>query len=132
VISLASLAAISFVAWVYLAFAHGRFWCGDQRLEGGERAPAKWPDVIAIVPARNESAVIERSLRSLLQQDYPGQFSVILVDDESSDDTAGVARACASAVGSDVPLQILSTSARPTGWVGKMWALETGVSAAGR
>ncbi|MDG2008423.1 MAG: glycosyltransferase [Candidatus Binatia bacterium] len=131
-ISLASLAAISFVAWVYLAFAHGRFWCGDQRLEGGERAPAKWPDVIAIVPARNESAVIERSLRSLLQQDYPGQFSVILVDDESSDDTAGVARACASTVVSDVPLQILSTSPRPTGWVGKMWALETGVSAAGR
>lgn len=127
---LGSAAAISFAAWVYLAFCHGRFWCGDQRLEGNEPAPANWPDVVAIVPARNEAAVIERSLRSLLRQEYPGNFSVILVDDESSDDTAAIALACASAVGSDVALEVLTTSERPPGWVGKMWALETGVAAA--
>jgi len=126
------LTVLSFLAWIYLAFAHGRFWCGDQVLEGNEPAPASWPDVVAIVPARDEAAVIERSLGSLLRQEYPGNFSVILVDDESTDGTAAVARACAASIGGSISLQVLSTPERPDGWVGKMWALETGVTAAAR
>ena len=46
------------------------------------------PRVIAIVPARNEADVIAENLRSLLAQDYPGPFSVVLIDDQSRDGTA--------------------------------------------
>ena len=38
-----------------------------------------------------------QTIASLLQQDYPGAFSVMLVDDQSSDGTADVARQAAAA-----------------------------------
>ena len=54
------------------------------------------PDVVAVVPARNEAAYVARSLRSLLAQDYGGRLGVILVDDQQrgrdKDDRAGHAQ----------------------------------------
>lgn len=47
----------------------------------------KWPSVNVIVPARNESEVLERTLYSLLEQDYPGDWEIIVVDDRSTDGT---------------------------------------------
>ncbi len=41
-----------------------------------------------MVPARNEADCIGASIGSLLAQDYPGPWTVILVDDDSSDGTA--------------------------------------------
>jgi hopene-associated glycosyltransferase HpnB len=41
--------------------------------------------VVAVVPARDEADVIERSIGSLIAQDYPGPFRIVLVDDNSSD-----------------------------------------------
>ena len=46
--------------------------------------PGRWPSVTAVVPARNEADVIQRSLGSILAQDYPGELRVILVDDQST------------------------------------------------
>ncbi len=46
-----------------------------------------------MVPARNEADVIQRSIASLLAQDYPGDFKVVLVDDQSDDGTGDLARA---------------------------------------
>ena len=54
--------------------------------------PARWPSVIAVVPARNEADVIQRSIASLLNQDYPGEFKVVLVDDQSDDGTGDLTR----------------------------------------
>ena len=54
--------------------------------------PATAPSVAVVVPARDEAAVIEASLRSLLAQDYAGPLRVILVDDGSSDGTGDIAR----------------------------------------
>ena len=45
------------------------------------------------MPARNEADVIAQTIGSLLAQDYPGSFRVVLVDDQSNDGTAEVARA---------------------------------------
>src|SRR5437870_5458381 len=47
------------------------------------------PPVSIVIPARNEAAVIEPSVRAFLAQDYP-QFEVIVVNDRSTDDTAAV------------------------------------------
>ncbi len=51
------------------------------------------PAVSVIVPAYNEAKVINRTIESLLAQDYAGDLEVVVVDDGSPDDTAGVARA---------------------------------------
>ena len=51
-------------------------------------APKAWPSVVAVVPARNEADVIATSIGSLIGQDYPGDFRIILVDDNSDDGTA--------------------------------------------
>jgi hopene-associated glycosyltransferase HpnB len=126
------LALASLLAWIHLAFLHGRFWRGEARLEPGA-APAlaggAWPPVVAVVPARNEEDAVLRSLRSLLAQDYPGPFEALLVDDQSEDATAARAQALAEA---DPRLGVVRTPPRPEGWVGKMWAVHTGVAQAAR
>ena len=44
------------------------------RRRGRAAAPAAWPSVVAVVPARNEADVIARTVGSLLAQDYPGRL----------------------------------------------------------
>lgn len=121
-------ALLSFAVWTYLLLGHGRFWRADQRL-GPMTEPRVWPAVAAVVPARDEADVAAAAVRSLLGQDYPGAFRVILVDDESADGTAEAARAAAPA-GNAGQLSVLRTAQRPPGWVGKMWAVATGIVAA--
>jgi hopene-associated glycosyltransferase HpnB len=89
--------------------------------------PAVWPSVVAVVPARNEVDVIQASLSSLLAQDYPGDFQVVLVDDQSDDGTGQRARAL-----NNSRLMVLSGEARPAGWTGKLWAMNRGAEQAGQ
>ncbi len=89
------LGAGSLAAWIYLIFCNGRFWQGDQRLR--VQAPtndalASWPAVVAVVPARNEADAVERTLHSLLAQDYPVELQIVRVDDSSVDGTGDIAR----------------------------------------
>src|ERR1700756_1805813 len=91
-------------------------------------APSVWPGVIAVVPARNEAAGIQQSVASLLQQDYPGEFSVIVVDDHSEDGTAQLAQQAACDSGAESRIKIRSAAPLPAGWTGKLWALHDGVS----
>lgn len=127
--SLSLPCALAFAAWLYLAFGHGRFWLCDQRLDGRAPAPASWPAVVAVVPARDEAALLPATLGSLLDQDYPGALRIVLVDDESSDGTAEVAERVAQAHPHGARLTVVRAPPRPPGWVGKMWAVETGTRA---
>ena len=68
------------------------FWLCSEREDGLHLPEPAWPDVVAVVPARNEADVIARSLGSVAAQDYPGNFRVILVDDNSEDGTGEIAR----------------------------------------
>jgi hopene-associated glycosyltransferase HpnB len=110
--------------WVYLLVGHGRFW------QAGPVLPAVRPDltppVAVVVPARDEAAVIEASVRSLLAQDYGGPLRVIVVDDGSSDGTGRVVRAIG-----DARLTVISGAPRAAGWSGKLWAVSQGVAEAG-
>ncbi|MGV0024530.1 glycosyltransferase [Phormidesmis priestleyi] len=83
-----------------------------------------------IIPARNEADLLSVTLRSLLTQDYSGSLQVYLVDDHSTDGTAEVARETAATLGKSDRLQILSAAPLPTGWTGKLWALEQGIQKA--
>jgi hopene-associated glycosyltransferase HpnB len=130
---LAAAAAVAALAWVYLLACHGGFWRTDQRLPPG-RDPAEWPAVTAVVPARNEAAVLPATLPSLLTQDYPGKLTVVLVDDDSADGTAQVAEKLAAASGQpfqDV-IRLVPAGQRPDGWAGKVWAMECGLATAGQ
>lgn len=115
------------LAWIYLLVGHGGFWRTDQRLPPAASEFAVWPDVVAIVPARDEADVLPHTLPTLLAQDYAGLFSVVLVDDESADGTSDVAARLDQAG----RLKVISGSPTPPGWAGKVWAMAQGVQAAG-
>ncbi|HYM02798.1 MAG TPA: glycosyltransferase [Stellaceae bacterium] len=118
------LAALSFVIWIYLLVGRGFFWVA--RVAAPFPAPARWPSVVAIVPARNEAAVVGQAIASLLRQDYPGPFSVVLIDDHSEDGTADVARAAARSLKREARLTVLAARPLPRHWTGKLWALAEG------
>ena len=120
---LAGIGLLSLAVWLYMLIARGGFWLARERDDDVVTPPARWPAVVAVVPARNEADVIARSVGSLLAQDYPGPFRVVLVDDGSSDGTAAVA----STIASQRRLDVLAGSELPAGWTGKLWALEQGV-----
>ena len=126
-------ALLSLAIWLYLAFARGNFWHLQPFVDAGapHQPPPTWPSVVAIVPARNEAATIAQSVTSLLQQNYPGPFSVILVDDHSTDATVQIAQQIASELHVSTPLQIITASPLPAGWTGKLWALNTGAAISG-
>ena len=88
-----ALGAAALIAWTYLLLGRGMFWLTRERDDQDAPAPAlkSWPSVAIIVPARNEADVIARSLGSLVAQDYPGEFRVVLIDDGSTDGTAAAA-----------------------------------------
>ena len=118
------IAFAALTAWLVLIFARGGFWRArevDSLSPCPE--PMHWPAVTAVVPARDEADVIARSIGSLLAQDYPGAFRVILVDDSSSDGTEGIARMAGAEVLNGAPLA--------EGWTGKLWAISQGIAAAG-
>jgi cellulose synthase/poly-beta-1,6-N-acetylglucosamine synthase-like glycosyltransferase len=50
----------------------------------------RWPSVSLVLPARNEAKVLERTILSLLAQDYPGEWEIIAVDDRSTDSTPAI------------------------------------------
>jgi hopene-associated glycosyltransferase HpnB len=139
---LAAVCILAAITWVYLLAGHGGYWRTGQRLPYAAADPAAWPSVAAVVPARNEAAVLPGTLPTLLGQDYPGTFSVVLVDDDSSDGTSEIAlaigRAAAESGGSSPRasteperLRLVAGRRTPAGWAGKVWAMQQGVLAAG-
>ena len=115
------LAFLVAAIWVYLIGFHGRFWQAGPML--GPDRPRQAPKLAIVVPARDEAATIGASLKSLLAQDYNGDFSIILVDDGSTDGTGEIARAIA-----DPRLHVIAGRPRPVGWTGKLWAMAQGLA----
>ena len=128
------IAAIVLATWVYLIAARGGFWRAAERDDDGAVPAAlpsmpQWPPVTAMVPARDEAETVGDTVASLLRQDYRGPFNVILVDDQSRDATARVAREAAAAFGAGDRLNVIAGRPLPAGWTGKLWAQNQGVEA---
>ena len=151
-LGLAIAGVVSAAAWVYLVAAHGGYWLTGQRLPGTARSAATpatsaattvgpgsdagsraWPAVVAVVPARNEADSLPVTLPTLLRQDYPGEFRVVLVDDGSDDGTGPVATELGEKSAGDggAALTVVAGRPRPDGWAGKVWAMAQGFEAVG-
>jgi hopene-associated glycosyltransferase HpnB len=144
--------AAAALAWVYLVGAHGGFWRTSQRLPRVAAEPSAWPDVVAVVPARNEAEMLPVTLPALLGQEYPGTLTVLVVDDGSTDGTGEVAARIARSLpaladpaladpgrldpdrslGGSRQLRVVPGVAPPEGerWAGKVWAMAQGLGAA--
>ena len=88
--------------------------------------PAPVPRVSVVIPARNEARNIERCLRSVLGSKHP-DLEVIVVDDHSTDETGGLARAIAL---DDARVRVIMPDPLPDGWFGKQWACTAGAAVA--
>jgi hopene-associated glycosyltransferase HpnB len=131
VTALTVIASIGLAAWLYLLLFNGGFWLSSEREEAEQNKypePKVWPRVTAVIPARNEADMLPGSLTSLVKQDYLGAFSIVLVDDQSTDGTADVARAIAAA--SNREITIVSGAPLPPRWTGKVWAMHQGIATA--
>ena len=76
------------------------------------------PPISILLPARNEAQQIGQTVQALLAQSYP-HFEVLVLDDQSTDETARRAQAAAKA---DPRFRLLIGAALPSGWSGKNWA----------
>ncbi|HLH96288.1 MAG TPA: glycosyltransferase [Xanthobacteraceae bacterium] len=130
------LAALSLAIWVYLLFGRGGFWLSAERddaplsPDAGVPSDAPWPRVAVVIPARDEADGIAACVGSLLGQDYKGEYSIILIDDGSTDGTAAIARQAALEAGAAERLVIITGRPLPAGWTGKLWAVRQGIEAA--
>ena len=124
-----SIAAATVAIWTYLLLFRGGFWHLPYR---AAPLPPGVPDrsVVVVIPARDEAQVIGHAIASLCAQDYSGALHIIVVDDQSSDGTAEMARAAAEAAGGSDRLTICAGKPLPQGWTGKLWAMHQGVEAA--
>jgi hopene-associated glycosyltransferase HpnB len=131
-----AISLLPLAMWAYLLFCRGWFWlCGERddsaaaaAAVGLRNEPHAWPSVAAIIPARDEADMIGHSVGSLLRQDYPGRFSVLVVDDQSTDGTAAVAAAVASESQAAHRLRIITGTSPPPDWTGKLWAMRQGLA----
>jgi hopene-associated glycosyltransferase HpnB len=119
------LTALALAAWLYLILWRGAFWRPEALPDTAVPSGQLLPDVVAVMPARNEATCIGRTLPSLIAQDYPGRVCVILVDDNSEDRTRAIAEATPTQPGH--LLEVISARPRPEGWSGKLWAVSEGL-----
>ncbi|MCZ7646644.1 MAG: glycosyltransferase [Planctomycetota bacterium] len=122
------LMLVSVLIWLAVVFHPARAWDFQPVAEDvpAPPPPEAWPPVCILVPARNESETLPRTLPALLGQEYAGPLRVVLVDDRSTDGTAEVARRLGREAGAEGRLSVLEGQPLPDGWVGKVWALEQG------
>jgi len=109
----------SSLIWIGILLAPWRPWRTDESLDAAASADVDLGDVTVLIPARNEAAVIQHTLSALARQGR--SFRVVLIDDQSTDETV------AKALAVDIEgLEIVRGEPLPPGWSGKLWALEQG------
>ena len=114
---------IPLVFWLVMLLLPWQPWRNRETLRvTNPAASADLSDISVIIPARNEASQISRTLQALIEQGE--NLHVIVVDDQSQDDTANQARNF-----QHLDLSVIDGQALPQGWTGKLWALQQGVSA---
>jgi chlorobactene glucosyltransferase len=84
------------------------------------KVPRPAPLISVLIPARDEENNIAACLESLQRQDYPN-FEVLVLDDNSEDDTALIVSRMAAA---DPRIKLFSGERLPEDWAGKPFACQ--------
>ena len=96
---------------------------GAPRLNPQKSIPDDLPSVSVIIPAYNEAVNIAGCMESVLSNKIPdgSQMTLIVADDESTDDTRAIAQEIAA---TDSRVTVFTVPPRPTDkpWRGKNWA----------
>jgi chlorobactene glucosyltransferase len=82
------------------------------------KVPQPAPLISVLVPARDEEDNIRACVESLQKQDYPN-FEILVLDDNSTDDTADIVMELAA---KDKRLRLLRGQTLPEDWAGKPFA----------
>lgn len=116
---LAALCTVAWQSYLLRAAYHG----AAIKLLRSEPLPllTSHPKISIIIAARNEEALIERSLRSILATTYPN-IEVIVSDDRSTDRTSAILDMIAA---KDDRLKVIHITELPPDWLGKVHALHT-------
>ncbi|MBB6173504.1 UDP-N-acetylglucosamine transferase subunit ALG13/GT2 family glycosyltransferase [Nocardiopsis mwathae] len=81
---------------------------------------ADWPDVTVVIPTRDRPELLRRTLRAVVEQDYPGRItSLVVYDHDDPDETLAV-------YGGERPVRVLVNTSTP----GLAGARNTGILAA--
>jgi hopene-associated glycosyltransferase HpnB len=114
------LVVLGSLAWPFILLLPRKPWSTRERLDNDDSSPeTDLSDITVLIPARDEAESIATTVGALERQ---GQnLAVIVIDDQSSDGTADLARRSFSG-----NLRVLLGKELPEGWVGKLWALEQG------
>jgi hopene-associated glycosyltransferase HpnB len=108
--------------WLTILLLPWRPWSTSEVLDVSSPLPeVDLGDITVLIPARNEAETIKATLPALTAQGR--DLNIILIDDQSSDGTGQVARKAV-----DENLLIIKGKSLPSGWTGKLWALEQGRS----
>lgn len=105
---------LTFLCWLCGLFLVWRVPVCEKGIE-----TAVLPECSIIIPARNEAANLPILLESLAQQTLKPD-EIIVVNDQSGDDTAAVAEKMGA--------RVLNVTDKPDGWTGKTWACWVGAS----
>ena len=132
---------ISLTAWFYLLFCHGRvlhskapfFWSNKLIYEeiynyNSNIKQYKKNQICILIPARNEEKTIKNTLSAILKQKNIF-FDLILIDDQSHDKTVQYALETFKHF-KHKNYTILKNKNLPSGWSGKIWALNQGMKKA--
>ena len=110
------------IAWLYrlVTVWRGLPQVADLLASQFDALPDGMPSLAVVLPARNEAADVQNSLRALVVQDYPN-LRVIAVNDRSTDETGRLMREVAAE--SPERLSVIDITELPTGWLGKTHAM---------
>jgi hopene-associated glycosyltransferase HpnB len=115
------LAGASALLWLLVLLLPWAPWRVRETLAVTSNEPAAdLSDLSVLIPARNEAAHIQATLHAVAAQG--NGLHVIVVDDQSSDGTAALARQTQIA-----NLNVIAGEPLPDGWSGKLWALQQGL-----
>lgn len=107
------------IVWCLALLLPSRPFGMRERLEPSNPDVADLDDITVLIPARNEATTIQRTLVAV--GDQRGAAPVVIVDDQSTDATARVARETLNTA------TVVTGEPPPPGWIGKVWALEQGL-----
>ena len=115
------LVVFSTLLWIGFVLLPWRPWSNRQVLDSmeGANGALELDEITVLIPARNESEVIQHTLQSVAKQGTG--LKIVLIDDHSEDATVEKTRQMRLS-----DLRVIKSPPLPAGWSGKLWALEQG------